>query len=78
MAKGLGAALVVAGVIVSVLTPLVPLDFLTFACIVVVGVFLVILGFAMILSPGPSIDYLPDITAADYALREKHYPRKPR
>jgi len=76
--RSLGAALVAAGVIVSVLTLLFPFDFLAVICILFVGGFLVVVGFAMILSPGPSIAYRPDIRAADYALREKHYPRKPR
>lgn len=76
--RSLGAALVAAGVIVSVLTLLVSFDFLAVTCILVVGGFLVILGFAMILSPGPSLALQPTIRAADYALREKPKTRKPR
>ena len=78
MARSLGAAFVAAGVTMSVLTLFLSLDFSALTCLLVAGGLLVFLGIAVMLSPGPSVAYQSDITAADYALREKHETRKPR
>jgi len=77
--RSLGAALVAAGAVMSVLTLLVPLDSVSVSCILIAGALLVVLGFAMILGLlGTSTGQRPDVLAADYALREKSYPRNRR